>query len=660
MANDKAFKIKNGLSATRYLQSAGADGSGSVAYNLAGASYDSKTFSVNSWETAAVLLDFKSDGTKMYVGGQSTDTVRQYSLSTAWDITTASYDSKSLDFSAQETSPQSFIFGDSGTKCYVIGSGNDTVYQYTVSTAWDISTASYASKSLSVGSQDTVPLEICFSNDGTKLFVTGATGDDVNEYTLSTAWDVSTGTFVDSFSVSAQTVNPRGIAFNADGTKMFVLGSVEGGVFQYSLTTAFDVSTASYDSVIFDTTSQDGAMTALRFGDSGSKMYTVGASGNDAVYQYSTVSYTEELDLSTGTYFSFTPSGATTVSFTNPPPSGKAAAYSVVVDNTDGELFAAGAVGGYTGKNVNLYTNIGGSPQGIYFKSDGTKFFVSENANDSVWQYSMSTAWDVSTATYDSVVYAMDTVATFNTANDLVFKPDGTAMYSISSSTDAIYQYTLSTAWDISTASYAGQKSVNAEDTNPHCIAFNNDGTVMFMAGHSGDSIYKYTLSTAWKVSTASYDSVSLNIGTDGITGPTALQFNSTGTILLVLCDQTDSLYQYNLSTAYDISTATLSSDNAFYVDAGMTTPANMYVREDTGTLYVLGRSEVNVSGSNDAHVYQYNIGSAGVDLTWPSTVKWHKGITPSKSPDAGKKMVCSFLTTDGGSSYIAKKVGEV
>ena len=37
---------------------------------------------------------------------------------------------------------------------YVVGSSLDTVYQYALSTAWDVSTASYDSVSLSVSSQD--------------------------------------------------------------------------------------------------------------------------------------------------------------------------------------------------------------------------------------------------------------------------------------------------------------------------------------------------------------------------------------------------------------------------------------------------------------------------------------------------------------------------
>ena len=55
----------------------------------------------------------------------------------------------------------------------------------------------------------------------------------------------------------------------------------------------------------------------------------------DTVYQYSTVAYTQTLDLSTGSYFSFTPSGATTVSFTNAPASGKAVGFAVEI-NGDG------------------------------------------------------------------------------------------------------------------------------------------------------------------------------------------------------------------------------------------------------------------------------------------------------------------------------------
>jgi DNA-binding beta-propeller fold protein YncE len=67
---------------------------------------------------------------------------------------------------------------------------------------------------------------ISFNPNGTKMFVVGSVGVDVNEYTLSTGFDVSTASFVDAFSVSAQDTQPQDVTFNTDGTKMYVIGYV--------------------------------------------------------------------------------------------------------------------------------------------------------------------------------------------------------------------------------------------------------------------------------------------------------------------------------------------------------------------------------------------------------------------------------------------------
>ena len=92
---------------------------------------------------------------------------------------------------------------------------------------------------LDVSSQETNPSGIAFSADGTKMFVVGLT-DDVNEYTLTTGFDVSTASFVDNFDVSKQETHPYGLAFNTDGTKMFVAGNFSGDdVNEYTLTDRF-------------------------------------------------------------------------------------------------------------------------------------------------------------------------------------------------------------------------------------------------------------------------------------------------------------------------------------------------------------------------------------------------------------------------------------
>ena len=153
-----------------------------------------------------------------------------------WEIHTGYYASKSLYVAAQEGNPLGIAFSSDGTKAYIVGLANDTIYQYTLSVAWDISTGSYASKSLSVTAQDSFPAGVAFSSDGTKAYVLGNTNDTIYQYTLSTAWDISTGSYASkSLSVTAQETTPFGIAFSSDGTKAYIVGSTNDTIYQYTL-----------------------------------------------------------------------------------------------------------------------------------------------------------------------------------------------------------------------------------------------------------------------------------------------------------------------------------------------------------------------------------------------------------------------------------------
>ena len=63
---------------------------------------------------------------------------------------------------------------------------------------------------------------MAFSNDGTKMFVVGTREDAINQYTLSTAFDLSTANFTTA--ISSQDTDPAGMTFSNDGAKMFVVG----------------------------------------------------------------------------------------------------------------------------------------------------------------------------------------------------------------------------------------------------------------------------------------------------------------------------------------------------------------------------------------------------------------------------------------------------
>jgi len=266
--------------------------------------------------------------------------------------------------------------------------------------------------SFSVASQESFPAAIAFNNDGTKMFVTGYAGDDVNEYTLSTGFDVSTASFVDSFSVSTQDLIPKGLAFNNNGTKMFVVGDHGNDVNEYALSTGFDVSTASFvDS--FSVASQETA------------------------------------------------------------------------------------------------------PSGIAFNNDGTKMFVVGRDGSDVNEYTLSTGFDVSTASF---VDSFSVVSQEGNPTAVAFNNDGTKMFVIGYSGDDVNEYTLSTGFDVSTASFVDSFSVASQEVAPLGMIFNDDGTKMFIIGYAGDDVNEYTLSSAYNLFDSTNPTLSSSTPTDNAT----------------------------------------------------------------------------------------------------------------------------------------------
>ena len=270
---------------TGMLQAAaGSGGSGPVSnpWNVSTAVYNGNNFSVAAQETIPTGLFFKPDGTKMYVIGSVGDDVNEYDLSSAWDVSSASFlQTKSV--AAQESDPQGLFFKPDGTKMYMTGRNGDDVNEYDLSSAWDVSTASYL-QNFSVAAQETIPTGLFFKPDGTKMYVIGSVGDDVNEYDLSSAWDVSSASFLQTKSVAAQESDPQGLFFKPDGTKMYMTGRNGDDVNEYDLSSAWDVSTASYLQN-FSVAAQESTPTGLFFKPDGTKMYVIG-SGGDAVWSF--------------------------------------------------------------------------------------------------------------------------------------------------------------------------------------------------------------------------------------------------------------------------------------------------------------------------------------------------------------------------------------
>jgi hypothetical protein len=264
--------------------------------DLSNASYDN--IAVNQeqgseFTSTVTVYRFKPDGTRCYIGDVGSDSIHQYDLSTAWDLSTSSYDT-SFSVAAQETVPRDIAFSADGTRMFMLGSGVEAIFQYTLSTAWDLGTASYDSSSFSNWpSSAEEPTAILFNDDGTKCYVADYNVDVVWQFSLSTAYTLS-GISYDSKSITSLNTyggQVSGIYFTPTGDKLYISfnesSGSSGGVFQFNLSTAFDVSTASYASLSF--TLNESCPAGLEFKSDGSKAYNA-RYGNGAgfTYQYST------------------------------------------------------------------------------------------------------------------------------------------------------------------------------------------------------------------------------------------------------------------------------------------------------------------------------------------------------------------------------------
>lgn len=192
-----------------------------------------KILYVGGEETNVRALAFSSDGTKCYIVGTTNSTVFQYTLDTAWDLSTGYYSGKSFSVLSQDNGTWGLDFSSDGSKMYVAGQQNDRVYQYELSTAWDVSTAVYNTHFMSIGSQSTNVGSLCFSDDGTKCYVGDWSTRILYQYTLTTAWDITTGSYA-SLSLNASatiTNNLVGMCFTRGGGRTMLITDSAGNVF---------------------------------------------------------------------------------------------------------------------------------------------------------------------------------------------------------------------------------------------------------------------------------------------------------------------------------------------------------------------------------------------------------------------------------------------
>lgn len=607
-------------------------------YHYVGAAFDiskavyagsSESFSIANEEGYSRSLAFSHDGMAMFTMGTDSKKVTKYNLTVPYDISTGVKAGNDQIFSTinEENNPRSLTFNSSGKRMYIMGPEGRDVNEYKLTTAYDLSTVTFEGKEERkvISGQESAPTSVVFSRDGLKMFVLGTGNDAVQAYDLSKAFDVSTATHSGSRAVGGREANPYSIAFNFDGTKMFIMGTEGDDINEYTLATAYDVVNSVYngDNQRFSVAEQETLPRSLSFNADGTKMYVLG-NENNVIHEYNLDS--SEPELISIIVADNPATDATTVDFI--------VTFDEIVTglyNTDFELLASREVVGatvsgfkregdvYTITVTNIPARADGT-LGIRFIGnyarirdvDGNSLIESSPSNE--YHY-VGAAFDISKAVHAGSQRTFTvTEESQSQARGLTFSSDGMKMFVHGSNSTQIHEYDLTVAFNASTAVYSRRFNA-AKVGNQTAINFNQDGTRMILGGRGEKGVHQYNLTTGFDVSTAYYEGTSDNLSS--LNAHSAV-FNRNGTELIVM----DLLqaHHFMLTTPYDIRTAVFIRE---------TTPFSTEENDVRSLAFNADGTKAYITGRSKTSVYEYALTEAynlatiqfsgvnqGIDLT--------------------------------------------
>jgi len=186
----------------------------------------------------------------------------------------------------------------------------------------------------------------------------------------------------------------------------------------------------------------------------------------------------------------------------------------------------------------------------VIISNDGTLFYVSgSRSNNAVEKYTLSTPFNLNSASLDT------TITSLNQPGELTcfqLADNGTKLYMNESA--QIQQRILSTPFDLAThGNVVATLSGEASD-GPGDVAFKPDGTAVSF-GHRGSSlIVTYDLSTPFDIATASNKRTFNATSASGDSDPSCVKWNGNGATAFVRHASPDMVNQYNTNTPYSVS----------------------------------------------------------------------------------------------------------
>jgi hypothetical protein len=250
----------------------------STEYFLTDFAYSGKFLDISNETENARATFWKPDGTVVFITGRDTDNVAAYKLSEPWQINTAEF---LHEINLPGENQHGLYFREDGKMMWVFD--RTSIWSFNLATPWDITSRSEGtnhdlSQFLQRGH------DIDFKPDGSILFIDDRNAGAVYEYSLTIPWDVNTGTLTYTLDISDIQKEVRGIEFLKKGSIMMLMDTGRDEILHFNLSEPWNISTASFFDT-FDVSNETSQGRGLSFSSDESIMYVTGRD-EEKIFQY--------------------------------------------------------------------------------------------------------------------------------------------------------------------------------------------------------------------------------------------------------------------------------------------------------------------------------------------------------------------------------------
>jgi sugar lactone lactonase YvrE len=680
VANNQEFKVNKSIEAASYQDKLGTSTQVVNGFDLTAYNISQSTLELDSQLATGQFnrgFTFNDTGTRIFICNDQDD-ILAYEMDTPYDHVNATY-SSSLSVTALSglTQGTCIRFSDAASgKAYILDYSANTIKQYSLSTMYDMSTATQdTSDTLDTSSEDTSIFSFFFNSDGTKLYAVGRTspGESIYQYDLTTAWDLSTASYASkSLDISAKAPNANGGVMSSDGKKVILGDSSNDKLVMYTLSTAYDISTGTFT----NETSVPSAVTCvgLEVDPTGTRLFFSDGqgSGTGEIRAYDIGSIDIELDLSTGTVFEHRPKDVfyANIKLVNPPASGTLSSATLIlhggtrdsynlnrinVDNVSMDITAYISGDFYmTGLAVNNSNDeiTAASTRFNYFGRFDT-FKINDHENWTSWNRTR--------------VFAASTPYSYTGESSLSFSRDGKWMYWSNSYRGRIYWINMDEPFNITESNWITNNTRTLSGSE-NGLLINPDGTKLYSLDSGSRRIYihdlKYTgnrydpstLSLIDNFYLTAVDSIAFNTSS----APHYMVYSKDGRYLFLSerSTTTKRIFRLALDAPFEIN-ANMTLDQTFDDWEDLTTYSSAtdlfafpidFNEAGTKMYATYGIDADNVQ---ECWIERYTVGTAIDYITYDSSIKWAGGTAPTM-PSVDDTAVYVFNTSDGGTTYNA------